>query len=138
MGRIDDLTLLTTFATGDVEVYLRHSEGPETDGEHSLDYEAGVPLPGLSVTALRPEPWWPGPAIDWVAREIFKYAQLSESCPERRPWVLTGRRVGSGPDREPLLADPLPLAWLGPDVLAEAEQRYHRRFTPGRDSTDRD
>ncbi|MEU6969073.1 DUF6098 family protein [Kitasatospora aureofaciens] len=135
MGLIDDLALLTSLATGDLDVYLRYSEGPDGDGALSRDYEADVPLPGLSVTPLRPEPWWPRPAADWVARRVMKYADLAESCPQRRPWVLTGRVVGAGPDHEPLIADPLPLAWLGRNVLDEAVRRYQERFTPGRDST---
>lgn len=136
MGRIDDLALLTALATGDLDVYLRYSEGPGADTVGSRDYEADLRLPGLSVTSLRPEPWWTRPAVDWVARRVVKYADLAADHPERRPWVLTGRVVGVGPDHEPLIADALPLAWLGPRVLDEAARRYHRRFTPGRDSTD--
>ncbi|BFV60226.1 hypothetical protein KCMC57_up53300 [Kitasatospora sp. CMC57] len=37
MERIDDLALLTALATGDVDVYLRYSAGPGTDGGSSLD-----------------------------------------------------------------------------------------------------
>ncbi|MFG3227189.1 DUF6098 family protein [Kitasatospora sp. NPDC048194] len=136
MGLIDDLSLLTWLATGDLDVYLRYSEGPVQDGAGSRDYEADVPLPGLSVTPLRPEPWWPRPAADWVARRVMKYADLAESSPRRRPWVLTGRVVGTGPDHEPLLADPQPLAWVGRRALDQAVRRYRERFTPGRDSTD--
>ena len=59
-------------------VYLRYSEGPEEDLGHrsSRDYEAGVDLPGLSVTVASPEPWWPRPVEDWVARRLCKYADL--------------------------------------------------------------
>ncbi|MGA5820945.1 DUF6098 family protein [Kitasatospora sp. NPDC094028] len=99
--------------------------------------QADVRLPGLSVTPPRPEPWWTRPPADRVARRVMKYADLAASCPERRPWLLTGRVVGAGPDHEPLIADPLPLAWLGPDVLHEAAHRYRERFAPGRDSTGR-
>ncbi|MFJ8622230.1 DUF6098 family protein [Kitasatospora sp. NPDC093550] len=137
MGRIEDLALLTCLATGDLDVYLRYSQGPDADrAGGSRDYEADVPMPGLSVTPLRPEPWWPRPAVDWVARRVVKYADLNESCPDRRPWVLTGRVVGAGPDHEPLIADPLPLAWVGRRALDEAARRYHERFAPGRASTD--
>ncbi|MFD0275149.1 DUF6098 family protein [Kitasatospora sp. NPDC127111] len=136
MSLVDDLGLLTALATGDLAVYLRYSEGPRADDAASRDYEADVELPGLSVTSLRPEPWWPRPAADWVARRVVKYATLAENCPERRPWILTGQVVGTGPDHEPLIADPLPLAWLGPELLAQAERRYRERFATGRDSTE--
>jgi hypothetical protein len=55
-------------------VYLRYSEGPEEDliRRSSRDYEADVELPGLSVTVASPEPWWPGPAEDWVARRLCR------------------------------------------------------------------
>ncbi|MFF7457039.1 DUF6098 family protein [Kitasatospora sp. NPDC008115] len=136
MELIDDLELLTDVATGDLDVYLRYSRGPEADAAGSLDHEADVPLPGLSVTPLRPEPWWPRPAADWVARRVFSYAHLAEKRSDRRPWILTGRVAGTGPDHEPLIAEPLPLAWLGPKLLAQASERYRERFARGRDSAD--
>jgi hypothetical protein len=48
--------------------------------------------------------------------------------------VLTGRKVGLGPDQEPLLADPRPLAVLSDSVLEQARRHYHERFDVGRDS----
>jgi hypothetical protein len=106
----------------------RHRSG------HAGD-ESGVDLPGLSVTTLSPEPWWNRPASDWVARRVCKYAELGEEN-GRRPWVLTGRVVGYGPDHEPLLVDVEPVAWLDPVVVEESHRRYHERFDPGRDSSE--
>jgi low affinity Fe/Cu permease len=121
---------------GDV-LYLRYSKGPAADAQDgpSHDYESGVDLPGLSVTTLSPEPWWDRPASDWVARRVCKYAELGEEN-GRRPWVLTGRVVGNGPDHEPLLVDVEPVAWLDPVVVEEAHRRYHDRFDPGQDSSE--
>ncbi|GAA1392608.1 hypothetical protein GCM10009639_24530 [Kitasatospora putterlickiae] len=136
MELIDDLELLTALATGDLDVYLRYSQGPEADSAGSLDHEADVPMPGLSVTPLRPEPWWPRRAADWVTRRVFSYAHLAEKRSERRPGLLTGRVVGLGPDHEPLIAGPLPLARPGPKLLTQAAEQYRERFTRGRDSAD--
>lgn len=33
-------------------VFVRYSLGPAEDGERSVDYEAGIELPGLAVTNL--------------------------------------------------------------------------------------
>ncbi|WP_308020311.1 DUF6098 family protein [Streptomyces sp. LS1784] len=68
---------------------------------------------------------------------MVKYADLAASCPRSRPWVLTGRVVGAGPDHEPPTAGPLPLARLGAGGLGQTAHRYHERPAPGRDSTDR-
>jgi hypothetical protein len=116
-------------------VYLRYSEGPETDRQEpaSCDYEADLIMPGLSVSAIAPESWWPRPAQDWIARRIRQYAQLHEAG--RFPWVLTGRVVGHGPDHEPLVTDVRPIARLGDTTLAEAAARYRAKFWVGRDST---
>ncbi|HEX4791504.1 MAG TPA: DUF6098 family protein [Actinospica sp.] len=118
-----------------LKVHLRYSAGPEADrGQTSRDYESGLALPGLATLDLDPPPWWTRPTGDWLARQICKYGHLAEHDPERHAWLLTGREVGRGPDNEPLLADPAPLAWLGESVLAEARERYHARFEVGRAS----
>ncbi|WP_116951953.1 DUF6098 family protein [Jiangella endophytica] len=117
-------------------LFVRYSKGPDTDRRDgpSRDYEAGVDLPGWSVTTLEPEPWWPRPPADWVARRLCKYDELGED--DRFPWVLTGRIVGQGPDHEPLVAEPVPVAKVGRRALAEARQRYEERFDVGRGSAD--
>jgi hypothetical protein len=115
--------------------YLRHSLGPETDAHQtSRDYESGLELPGLSVVPLTPPDWWHRPVSDWLARQICKYAQLGEGDAGRCAWVLAGRVVGYGPDHEPLVADPKPLAMLSPGVVDEARSHYNERFEVGRDS----
>jgi hypothetical protein len=116
-------------------VYLRYSRGPEADAQRaSRDYESGLELPGLSAVPLSPPAWWSRPVADWLARQVCKYVQLADSDPGRCAWVLTGRKVGLGPDQEPLLADPLPLALLSDAVLEQARRHYHDRFDVGRDS----
>lgn len=115
------------------KVYVRHSAGPEADGEQaSRDYESGLPLPGLAVLDLAPPDWWSRPTADWLARQICKYDHLGQDDPDQHPWLLTGRMVGRGPDNEPLLADIVPLADIADELLTEARQRYRDRFEVGR------
>lgn len=119
-------------------VFLRYSHGPGRDiegGTVSRDYEADIDMPGLSVSTVAPEAWWPRPAGEWVARRIRQYADLGEQQ-NRYAWLLTGRIVGYGPDHEPLLTDIHPLARLDEAVLDEAADLYRRRFEVGQDSTD--
>jgi hypothetical protein len=114
-------------------VYLRYSDGPDTDDGPSLDYESGVELPGLSVTTLAPEPWWTRSAEDWIARRLCKYAELgSESG--RFAWILCGREVGRGPDHEPVVTDITPVAVIDEKVIDEAKRVYRRRFEVAQDS----
>jgi hypothetical protein len=137
METIDDLDRLTELACGDPDLYLRYSRGPEADASGiSRDYEAEVDLPGLPVTTLRPEPWWARDPVDWVARRVCKYLDLARQDRQRRPWVLTGAVVGNGPDHEPLIGDPRPIAWLGDALVAAARHRYREHFDVGRDSND--
>ncbi len=119
-------------------VYLRYSHGPERDVERgrSRDYEADIDMPGLSVSTVAPEDWWPRPAEEWIARRIRQYAELGAEQ-NRYPWLLTGRIAGFGPDHEPLLTDIRPLARLDSEILTEAARLYRRRFRVGRDSTER-
>lgn len=135
MEEIKDLDELTRLACGDQQLYLRYSSGPQVDGSAvSRDYEAGVELPGLPVTTLRPEPWWIRDPADWVARRVCKYLELAEQDPHRRPWILTGTVVGNGPDHEPLIEDPQPVAWISDELVRSARQRYRDAFDVGRDS----
>ena len=130
--RLDELAELVTRGP---QPYLRYSHGPEADArESSRDYESGLELPGLSVVPLVPPRWWHRPARDWVARQICKYAQLAEGDDGRRAWLLTGQVVDSGPDHEPLVASPRPVAFLDEEVLREARRVYHERFEVGADS----
>lgn len=115
--------------------YLRHSLGPEADRhQRSRDYESGLELPGLSVVPLSPPEWWHRPLGDWLARQICKYAHLTEGDNRRFPWILTGEVSGQGPDQEPLITGVRPLGRLGEQVLAEARRRYQEHFDAGRDS----
>ncbi|WP_370617867.1 DUF6098 family protein [Mumia qirimensis] len=118
-------------------LYLRYSEGPERDLKDgpSRDYESGQDLPGWSVTTVDPEPWWRRPTSDWVARRICKYAELGTES-DRFPWLLRGRRVGSGPDHEPIVDEIAPVAVIGKAALDEAQERYRDRFDVGNDSRD--
>lgn len=115
--------------------YLRYSKGPDEDLGHrsSRDYEAEVDLPGLSVTVASPEPWWPRPVEDWVARRLCQYADLG-AANGRFPWLLTGRVVGNGPDHEPLVDQVRPIARVADEAVREAVRLYHERFRAGEDS----
>lgn len=135
MRTIDDLDELAEVMAGEPAVFVRYSRGPDDDAHQaSRDYEAGVDLPGLSVTPVTPEPWWTRPAIDWIARRVCKYMDLADDAPDRRPWILTGRVVGDGPDHEPLVTGIRPIAWLGENALRQARKRYEERFDTGRSS----
>jgi hypothetical protein len=137
MRTIDDLDELAEMVAREPVVFVRYSHGPDRDAQAvSRDYEAGVDLPGLSVTALTPEAWWNRPPIDWIARRVCKYLELAEESAQRRPWVLNGRVVGNGPDHEPLVTDVEPIAWIGSRALRQARQRYEQHFDVGRSSTD--
>ena len=136
MRVIDELDELTELVTGADQLYLRYSAGPERDAEHpSRDHEAGVDLPGLPVTTVRPEPWWPRPPADWVARRVCKYLDLAETADDRFAWLLRGKVAGEGPDHEPLITEPDPVARLGDRLIEQARGRYHARFDVGRTST---
>ena len=113
----------------DDQVYVRYSDGPAADAESggSWDFEANVELPGLSVSVLTPPPWWPRPSVDWVARRLCKYLDLARSG-RRRPWLLTGREVGAGPDHEPLVTDVEPIGWVAASAVDEARRHYALAF----------
>ncbi|MEU4344070.1 DUF6098 family protein [Nocardia sp. NPDC023852] len=132
---IEHLEELCEFvAHRDDVVYLRYSRGPAADAEGpSHDFEADVDLPGLSVTVVTPEPWWPRPAREWIARRLCKYAELGNEQ-HRFPWLLTGRIAGFGPDHEPLIADPVPLARISGPAVEEATTVYREAFRVGQDS----
>jgi hypothetical protein len=126
---------LVEFVAARDDVLLRYSKGPGEDADTgpSRDYEADVDLPGLSATTVVPEPWWPRPAEDWIARRVCKYAELGED-EDRFPWLLTGEIAGWGPDHEPLVVEVQPLARVSQEALDEAQQLYQERFKVGKDS----
>jgi hypothetical protein len=131
---LDSLLAVVECVNAHGEVYVRHSRGPAADAERvSRDFEAGLDLPGLSVTHLTPEPWWSRPVEDWVARRLCKYDELTNQ-EGRFPWVLTGRVVGAGPDHEPLVVDVRPLGKVGGQALKEARSIYQTRFDVEQDS----
>lgn len=132
---IDSLDELAEWLARNPHAFLRYSEGPEKDCDESAscDYESEVLMPGLSVTTIAPEPWWPRDPRDWIARRIRQYAQLGHEH-GRFAWILTGRVVGHGPDHEPLLADIQPLGRLSDRVLEQAADRYRKKFRIGQDS----
>jgi hypothetical protein len=132
---VDDFDELVDVVERRPGMYLRYSAGLQADLEngHSRDHEAEVDLPGWSVTTISPEPWWPRPTADWVARRICQYAPLAEE-PDRFPWLLTGRIVGRGPDHEPLVIDMTPVIRIGEPALDTALDIYRTRFDVGNDS----
>ena len=132
---IGQLHELAAIACGGRDTYLRYSLGPEADARQtSRDYESGLDLPGLSVVPLTPPGWWRRPVTDWLARQICKYAQLGEGDSDRCAWILIGREVGRGPDHEPLVADPEPLAILEGSLVERARSHYLEHFEVGHDS----
>jgi Family of unknown function (DUF6098) len=132
---VDSLDELTALVECTPDVYLRYSEGPEKDKDESAscDYESDVLMPGLSVSAIAPEPWWPRAPKDWIARRIRQYAQLGHT-EGRFAWLLSGTVVGHGPDHEPLVTDVRPIARLSDRLLEEAAARYRAQFKVGQDS----
>jgi len=135
MPTVNSLDELAELVADRPPVYLRYCAGPEADDGHvSRDYESGLALPGLPTVGLEPPEWWTRPLWDWLARQTCKYAHLSERDSDRYAWLLNGREVGRGPDYEPLIADPRPLAVLGEGAIRQARHRYHDRFEVGRAS----
>jgi hypothetical protein len=129
------LDQLAETVTGEPETYLRYSLGPEADARQaSRDYESGLELPGLSVVPLTPPAWWRRPVPDWLARQICKYAQLAAGDDNRYAWILKGQMTGRGPDHEPLITQPQPLAVLSTALIEQAQRHYHEHFEVGRDS----
>ncbi|MGW0231245.1 DUF6098 family protein [Actinopolymorpha singaporensis] len=135
MQVVEDLDELTRLVYRHQGLFVRFSEGPEADAaQASVDYESGLPLPGLSVNRLDPPRWWTRPLTDWLARQICQYAHLAERAASRTGWILTGKVVGRGPDDEPLLTDVEPVAWLGKDALEQARSWYSEHFHVGHSS----
>ncbi|HET9141090.1 DUF6098 family protein [Actinophytocola sp.] len=130
MHTVTRLAELAELVELDVPVYLRYSPGPEADAVHpSVDHESGLAMPGHSANPLRPPGWWTLPTEDWLARAVCQYRhKIGEGA---RPWVLTGVVVDVGPDNEPLLVAVRPLAWLAPELLTEAHDRYRARMKVG-------
>jgi hypothetical protein len=132
IGSLDELAQLVL---QEPELCIRYSKGPREDSSSpSVDYESGLLLPGLSVVALRAEPWWTRDRRDWLARQLCHYIHLKDGVDDRRAWLLIGRVAGYGPDREPLLWPWTPVGWLSEELLEEARQRYESEFETGRDS----
>lgn len=130
MFTVRTLAELAELVTMGVAPYLRYSPGPEADSVHaSTDHESGLAMPGVSVNPLAAPGWWTLPLEDWLARRVCQY--LRELREGARPWLLSGRPVDFGPDNEPLIVDPQPVAWVSPDLVAEAHARYHARLNAG-------
>jgi hypothetical protein len=131
----DDLDEIVDLVRRMPALFIRYSEGPDRDREGpSVDYESELKLPGLSVSSLKPPSWWKRPVREWVARRLCKYVNLMQATRRPRPWLLIGSEVGLGPDHEPLVADAIPVGWVGMVALAEAQRIYQDRFVVGRDS----
>ncbi|MBD0422840.1 DUF6098 family protein [Streptomyces sp. NPDC052309] len=143
MGASDDLPVVRTLAelTGLVEqhrgLYVRWSRGPATDladvsRTSSTDDLTGVRMSGLSANPLDVEEWWADrPVRVWAARRLHDYAHLPhDKGPGVRPWVLTGRETGRGPDNEPLVADVRPMCWIDAGVIDEALAEVERQVNP--------
>lgn len=134
---IESLDHLAELVSARPGLHLRYADTPgDADTAASVDYESDLRLPGWSATVLEPEPWWTRPLVDWLARQVCKYVQLADKSGSRQAWVIRGAVVGRGPDHEPLLDRIEPVGRLSADAIAEARERYVRRFQVGRDSAD--
>ncbi|MEU9591087.1 DUF6098 family protein [Streptomyces sp. NPDC048219] len=140
MGASDDLPVVRTLAelADLVEhhrgLYVRWSRGPGTDLPRvsSTDELTGVAMPGLSANPLDVEEWWADrPVRVWAARRLYDYGHLLHDKGRGvRPWVLTGREAGRGPDNEPLVTDARPMCWIAPRVIEEARSEVERQERP--------
>lgn len=90
-------------------LFLRWSSNiaMDLDLQTSLDELTGVELPGLSVQALAAEPWWGDRPRDlWWARKLGgTRPPVDRHGPAVRPWVISGKVVGTGPDGDQLLVN---------------------------------
>lgn len=104
------------------DLFIRWSRGPGADlAGRSRDELTGVELPGLSVSALAVEQWWGDRSRrTWVARRLYDYRHIEFRKEGTRPWLLSGRPCGRGPDNEPLVTEVEAVAWISSDVVAEA------------------
>ncbi|WP_298459998.1 DUF6098 family protein [uncultured Cellulomonas sp.] len=129
--------LVELLRSGDADLYVRWSLGPDTDldggdAATSRDALTGIELPGVSANSLRVEPWWgPRPLDLWVARRLYDYRHLRDlRGPGVRAWILRGRECSRGPDNEPLVRDVRPVAWVDDAVLAECERLVAEQRSP--------
>ncbi|PSL05487.1 hypothetical protein CLV30_104359 [Haloactinopolyspora alba] len=124
VSSLDALDELVRWRPG---MYLRQGVAPGSSADPRIDDVTGIRLPGVPVARIDPEPWWPGPAIDWIARRVIMNATSSDQ-PDRRPWLLYGHFVGYGPHHEPLVTDIEPVAWIDHDVVDQARQHFTARY----------
>ncbi|MEV5830107.1 DUF6098 family protein [Spirillospora sp. NPDC052242] len=127
---VTELERLAELLEARPELYVRWSPDPEADRDrpHSVDGLSGARLPGLSANPLAVEPWWGGRStVLWVARRLHDYSHLRNARAHgARPWVLEGEEVGRGPDNEPLVAHPEPVALIDRRVLDQAADVLER------------
>ena len=126
LTELDDLVRLVE---DQPELAVRFSSDIDADVRSgTTDAESGIRLPGMSVNPLHPEAWWTRPTVDWVARQICQYSHLLDEQPKRTAWLVRGRSIGRGPDREPLLIDVTVVDSLDDEVLRQADRTYRERF----------
>jgi hypothetical protein len=137
LPRLSSLDRLAALVEQRPKLYVRYSKGPEHDRTMtSRDHESGLTLPGLSVSPLEPAEWWTRPTVEWLARQLCRYAHLRDRAPDERvAWVLAGDVVGRGPDNEPLVCPWEAVAVVDDALVDRARQLYEERFDVGRDST---
>lgn len=115
-------------------LYVRFSAGYAADVEAgSVDAESGLPLPGLAAHALDPEPWWTLPREEWIARQLTRlpaprHAPKDGVRQERFAWLLRGRRAGTGPEGEALVADVEVVGRLAECLIEQADRVWGARF----------
>ncbi|RKN45619.1 DUF6098 family protein [Streptomyces hoynatensis] len=131
MARVRTLDELARRVREREGLFVRWSKGPRFDlhgPAGSADELTGAPMPGLSVSPLHIEHWWPGSVRLWVARRLWDYSHLQhEKAPGVAPWLLHAREIARGPDNEPLVDRVEPLAWIADEVIAEARHELGRQ-----------
>lgn len=138
LADLDALAALVESHGRPEQLYVRWSPGPDADLSGDGRFCRGSPDPrGLSANPLTVEPWWGDrPVRLWVARRLYDYRHLRQLRREPvRPWVLDGERHGHGPDGEPLVVRPRPIAWVSENALRECESLVHGCGSAARPST---
>ncbi|WP_249123988.1 DUF6098 family protein [Saccharopolyspora erythraea] len=106
-------------------LYLRWSRGPAFDaGTTSRDALTGVTLPGLSASPLHVGSWWGDRSLRlWGGAQALRLQAPAGAAarPGRPRWLLAGREVARGPDKEPLVAPERAIAFVAEEALRRGD-----------------
>lgn len=114
--------IISLVRSSDSPVYVRWSTNPAADmrSGRSYNHQTGAAEAGLSVNNLL----YAGIATedDDIALMLLEYRHVSIGQSGARAWLLTGDIAGRGSDNEPLLTNVAPLATVGSQAIAEADE----------------